>query len=371
MGRHTLKPQQIRSLRGALLVWYDRCARVLPWRLTEDPYSIWVSEIMLQQTRVAAVLDYYKRFLTCFPTLDSLAEASEDEVLTLWSGLGYYRRARMLHRTAQLVMAEYQGRLPENSIELRKLPGVGEYTSAAIASIAFGERIAAVDGNVLRVITRLAGFEKDTGITPAAFLAEANATAQRLIDIHRPGDFNQAMMELGATICLPTEPLCKGCPVHGFCGTRGEHPSVPRRKMLSKEVAYAFVSRRRRTKHGALKLEVLLQKRASDTSLMPGMWELPQLGAEGEQPAAPLLSVRHSITTTNYYVSIFESDAKHVRQAAGAEATRQWVYTLDLPQMPLTGLARKVLKRLKAWPGYSGATLPVLLPRAKLEEVVL
>lgn len=366
MSRHALKPQQIRDLRGSLLVWYDRHARALPWRLTEDPYSIWVSEIMLQQTRVVTVLEYYKRFLARFPTLASLAEAGEDEVLTLWSGLGYYRRARMLHRTAQLIMAEHQGRLPATFAELRKLPGVGEYTAAAIASIAFEERVAAVDGNVLRVITRLVGFEKKTAAAPAAFLAKARKTAQRLIDIHRPGDFNQAMMELGATLCLPADPLCRSCPVHSFCGTRGEHPTTPRKKMLSRQVAYALVVRKR-TKHGHLRTEVLLQKRGADTSLMPDMWELPQPSAGVELPESPLLSVRHSITTTNYYVSIFPLDVKHARQPEDAKATRQWVHALELPRMPLTGLTRKVLKRLKVWPGYSGAALPVLLPGARPE----
>lgn len=368
MSSHILKPQHIRDLRGILLVWYDRHARVLPWRVTEDPYSIWVSEIMLQQTRVAAVLDYYKRFMARFPTLESLAKAGEDEVLAVWSGLGYYRRARMLHRTAQLVLAEHGSKLPATSAELRKLPGVGEYTAAAVASIAFGEKIAAVDGNILRVVTRVGGLEKDPDLTAAAFLAKVRATAQRLIDKHRPGDFNQAMMELGATICLPVEPLCLGCPVHKFCGTRGEHPTTPRKKMLSKEVACAFVSRRRRTKHGSIKVEVLLEKRAADASLMPGMWELPEFSDEWPEP--PLLSVRHSITTTNYYVSIFAADAKQAKQAAGAESTRQWVHAAELPQMPLTGLARKVLKRLKVWPGYSGNSLPVLLPGARAGEHV-
>src|SRR5271156_5198617 len=189
---------------------------------------------MLQQTRVAAVLDHYASWMARFPTVEALAEASEDEVLAAWSGLGYYRRARFLHRGAKAVVAEHNGTLPRGATELRELPGIGAYTSAAIASIAFGEAVAVVDGNVGRVLLRQSGNgengansngDLESGADRLAFkAADIQKLASHLIDINRPGDFNQAMMELGATVCLPRNPLCLRCPVQRGCRTRGEHP---------------------------------------------------------------------------------------------------------------------------------------------------
>src|ERR1700742_3501221 len=192
-------PADVREMSAALLGWYAAHKRDLPWRATRDPYRIWVSEIMLQQTRVAAVLEHYRLFLAAFPTLKTLAAASEAEVLALWSGLGYYRRARMLHRAAKLVADEFAGALPRSAEGLLALPGVGAYTAAAVASIAFGEPVAVVDGNVERVLARVAGWSAAEN----GFATRVRTFAATLVDAERPGDFNQGMMELGATVCLP------------------------------------------------------------------------------------------------------------------------------------------------------------------------
>src|SRR5882762_3374081 len=190
-------------VRRALLRWYDEHRRDLPWRETGDPYRIWLSEIMLQQTRVAAVLDHYRIFLERFPNVQALAAASEDAVLAAWSGLGYYRRARMLRECAQHIVAEHRCRFPRSSKELQTLPGIGRYTAAAIASIAFAEPIAVLDGNVERVLQRLAGRSLTT--------KDLWQRAQSSLSQSRPADFNQAMMELGAMVCTPRQPKCDPC----------------------------------------------------------------------------------------------------------------------------------------------------------------
>ena len=316
-------------MQDALLAWYRRHRRDLPWRRTRDPYAIWVSEVMLQQTRVAAVLEHYARWMARFPTVQSLAEADEPEVLAYWSGLGYYRRAHFLHAGARAVLAERSGRLPRTAAELKKLPGIGDYTSAAIASIAFGEAVAVLDGNVERVLLRLEG--------PASGAA-LRARAAALLSPEHPADHNQAMMELGATVCLPRAPLCLSCPVQPWCRTRGEHPVAPRKAAVARTLAYALVER-----ESAGGLDVLLTQREASESLMPGMWELPVAHAAGEQ--APLLTVRHAITVHNYTVHIYRSSLEDARSETGV-----WVSTARLPLLPLTGLARKVLKRLQLWP---------------------
>src|SRR4051812_29993777 len=198
----------VRKFRAQLLAWYDRQQRPLPWRKTKSPYRIWVSEIMLQQPRVAVVIERYRQFLKRFPSLRSLADSRESQVLAAWSGLGYYRRARSLRKAAQVVVREHGGRIPSDVSQLKTLPGIGEYTAAAISSIAYGQPHAVVDGNVRRVLTRILG-------KPLSGTSSWKH-AQALLATERPGDFNQAMMELGATICLPT-PKCATCPVQDLC----------------------------------------------------------------------------------------------------------------------------------------------------------
>lgn len=309
-----LQPSSLGRFRRQLLRWYDREKRKLPWRDIRDPYRVWVSEIMLQQTRVAAVLAHYRRFLRRFPTVERLARARESAVLAAWSGLGYYRRARRLHQAARQVVQ--QGSFPATAAAWRELPGVGRYTAAAIASIVFGEPAAVVDGNVERVLQRLLGGGRH----------DPWEVAGTLLSRKRPGDFNQAVMELGATVCLPGEPACPACPVRRFCATQGRGPATATAARRRQKIAYALALR-----DGC----VLLRQRPPAASLMPGMWELPQPNG---RRGAPLFSLRHSITNTDFEVTV-----ARLRTAAGAHG--RWIRVSRLAALPLTGLARKILKR--------------------------
>jgi A/G-specific adenine glycosylase len=348
--------RKIAALRQRLLGWYAQHRRDLPWRHSRDPYAIWVSEIMLQQTRVAVVIDRYRAFLARFPTLVSLALADVQEVLALWSGLGYYRRARMLHKAAQFVASNLKGNLPAKAEDLRTLPGIGPYTAAAIASIAHNQRAAVVDGNVERVLCRLegwnsAGWDAPSRRSAGALKRRIEERAAQLVDPRQPGDFNQAMMELGATVCMPRNPTCLLCPVAHECKTRGEHKTSPRKPMLSREVAHALAVRTRRSrKPGCEIVEVLLEQRPASVSVMPGLWELPSL-REHHVPEAELrMTVRHAIMQINYYVrirSVFEADLKKLTVRNGR---RRWVPVDEAARMALTGLTRKVLKRAHLLP---------------------
>jgi A/G-specific adenine glycosylase len=332
-------------LRSQLLEWYALHRRDLPWRRTPDPYSIWVSEIMLQQTRVAVVVERYLAFLERFPTLLALAAASEQEVLALWSGLGYYRRARMLHKAAQFVAEHYQGKLPTASDALLLLPGIGAYTAAAIASIAHNEPVAVVDGNVERVLCRLSGWEGSSrGGGGAAVRRKVEILANRLVDPDRPGDFNQAMMELGATVCVPRSPLCEQCPITADCITQGEHKTAPRPCMVSREVGYAL-SVRGLEPTDPFAGEVLLEQRPTHLTVMPGLWELPALRDPDVPPTELRMTVRHAIMQVNYYVRIRTVFADHVEQLTVRGGDRCWVPLREAYAMALTGLARKVLSR--------------------------
>ncbi|HVR21671.1 MAG TPA: A/G-specific adenine glycosylase [Polyangiaceae bacterium] len=202
-------------IRRKLLGWYDRHRRDLPWRRSRDPYAIWVSEVMLQQTQVKTVLGHYARFLERFPTLSALAKARDADVLHAWQGLGYYSRARRLHAAARAVRQRHGGRIPHDRATLLELPGVGAYSAGAVASIAFGERVPVVDGNVVRVLTRLFALRGDPGRAPLK--ARLWELAAELVPVRRPGDFNQALMELGATVCSPRDPACERCPLAREC----------------------------------------------------------------------------------------------------------------------------------------------------------
>jgi A/G-specific adenine glycosylase len=333
------RPAVIRKFQQALLTWFDSHARDLPWRQNSDPYRIWVSEIMLQQTRVTAVLDYYARFLALFPSVAALAQAKEPDVLAAWSGLGYYRRAKMMHRAAMVVVDEHHGIFPRTAEELRKLPGIGEYTSSAIASIAFGEPVAVVDGNVERVLLRV--FPENGSLAPQAKWFRERAA--KLLDTQRPGDFNQSMMELGATVCLPQRPLCLHCPVQPFCKTRGEHQAPPPKKMRNRQIAYALL---RRDRPGIT--QVLLHQRPSSASLMPGMWELPEIEMLESDHKRVEVTLRHAITVTNYRVHVLRFSEQEARfRWPSWKNPQQWTKSSELSTLPLTGLTRKVLQRLQ------------------------
>jgi A/G-specific adenine glycosylase len=337
------------KLHRQLLLWYERNRRDLPWRHNPDPYAVWVSEIMLQQTRVAVVVDRYQAFMVRFPTMLSLALADEQEVLALWSGLGYYRRARLLHKAAQFVANQRGGSLPATAEELRQLPGIGPYTAAAIASIAHGEPVAVVDGNVERVLCRLHGWDavsRAGGSTLKRRIADA---AAQLVDPARPGDFNQAVMELGATVCLPRNPHCLVCPLSSHCKTRGEHKTPARPPMLSREIAHAL-SVRTGAHPGPANREVLLEQRPASLTVMPGLWELPVLRSANVPGEALRMNLRHSIMQVNYYVrirTVFEDDVNAMTVPGGI---RRWVPLGEAAAMALTGLARKVLTRARLLP---------------------
>lgn len=314
-----LSESGLRDFRRRLLRWYDQNKRDLPWRKTRDPYRIWISETMLQQTRVAAVLDYYQRFLERFPNVRMLAAAGVDDVLTAWSGLGYYRRARAMHESAKKIVEEHGGDFPRTSKALQTLPGIGRYTAAAIASIAFNEPVAVVDGNVERVLQRLAG----------GSLAKKDAWEQAslFLSCRRPGDFNQALMELGATVCLPRSPKCLVCPVSTLCRTRGELPAATPVVRRKREILYALNLR------GSA---ILLVQRPQDASLMPEMWELPEWTSPNGSHQT-VLTLRHSITVTDYTVRVLGDAAPLVKNS-------RWIERSKLPELPLTGLARKILR---------------------------
>ena len=255
--------RETESLSGLLLDWYYAERRILPWREDPTPYHVWISEIMLQQTRVEAVKEYYRRFLEVLPDVRALAEAGEQTYMKLWEGLGYYSRIRNMHKAAVVVMEEYGGRIPGNSKELEKLPGIGAYTAAAIASIAFGEAVPSIDGNLLRVFARMTCCSDD--IMKSAAKKQAEAWYKQIIPLDTPGDFNQAVMDLGATVCLPnTEPKCGLCPWADLCesnaaGTEREYPVriVKTRKSVEKLTVFLIddgsnIYLRRRPEKGLL-----------------------------------------------------------------------------------------------------------------------
>ncbi len=325
-----LSCQWVKSFRRNLLRWYDHSRRELPWRGIADPYRTWIAEVMLQQTRVPVVVGYYQRFLGRFPDVRSLARAPESAVLAAWSGLGYYRLARLLRRAAREIVRRRAGNLPENAAQWRELPGIGRYTAAAIASIAQGEAVAVVDGNVERVLGRLLGQPGAAGTHKIWW-----ELAETLLSHERPGDFNQAMMELGATLCLPGEPRCAQCPVARWCASRAGQ--APRRARATAEAAVPPMKRRRGEIAYTLALrdgQVRLRRRRASEKLMPGMWELPAAEMNGARPAAVL---KHSITTTDYRVLVF----------TGGTRAGEWVPRQRLSLLPLTGLTRKILKHFE------------------------
>jgi A/G-specific adenine glycosylase len=353
--------QRARDFRALLLRWYDLHARKLPWRESRDPYRVWLSEIMLQQTRVAAVTAHYQEFLRRFPTVEKLAAAREPSVLAAWSGLGYYRRARMLHAAAKAIVRELGGEFPTTAEDWGALPGIGRYTAAAIASIAFDQAAAVVDGNVERVLQRVSGKR------PAG--EELWQSAQRILDRKRPGDFNQAMMELGATVCTPRAPACLTCPVVTLCATRGETAgSAEPARQKKREICYALDcrlpdcrSKGRRSDDGREE-KVFLVQRPRDAQLMPAMWELPEiLPPASREEQVPRLSrsdelmagrqllftLRHSITVTDYTVQVW-------RQRAPRCARGMWVAAERLGRVALTGLARKILRKAALTPASIG-----------------
>lgn len=277
-----LEPQKL--LTEPLLVWYRANARDLPWRKHPTPYRVWISEIMLQQTRVSAVIESYQRFLAVLPTVDALAACEEDRLMKLWQGLGYYSRARNLQKGARQILERFGGRFPDTYEDIRSLSGVGDYTAGAIGSIAFGLPVPAVDGNVLRVFSRILADGSD--IAADNTKQRYRQMLQTLIPVHSPGDYNQALMELGATVCLPNgAPLCKQCPARNFCraSLEGMTDCFPvktpqkNRKILQREILFLFGPR-----------GVALRRRP-EKGLLAGLWEYPGTEGSVEEEFGPLL----------------------------------------------------------------------------------
>lgn len=321
-------------LRAALLRWYDSSKRDLPWRKNADPYRVWVSEIMLQQTTVAAVTPKYEAFLRRFPDIAALAGAEEDEVLAAWAGLGYYSRARNLRRAAQAVVAEHGGRFPSAEDAVLALPGIGRYTAGAIRSIAFGLPAPLVDGNVIRVFSRLFGL-KGRAKDPA-FAAKMWPLAARLVDPKRPGDWNQALMELGATVCAPESPSCGACPVSGSCVAFAKdlQDKLPlpekRREPVPVKWTCLWIE-----KDG----KVLLWKRSGKERLLKNLWGLPEMSTVPAKVGRILATASHTITHHALSVTL-----KKAELAGALPPEAKWVPKKDARNYLISSLWLKLLR---------------------------
>jgi A/G-specific adenine glycosylase len=324
-----LTESEIELFRSQLLHWFAQNKRDLPWRRTRDPYAIWISEVMLQQTRVAAVIPYYERFLSRFPDLQSLAEAPETDLLARWAGLGYYYRARNLQKAAQNALEA--GGFPPDYESIRELPGIGEYTAAAVASIAFNLPYPVVDGNVYRVMSRVLNDRTNIAAGPAR--KHFTVLAGSIMDPECPGDFNQALMELGATVCLPKKPLCLICPVAALCKARkaGVQESLP-----------VKIKARRTVEQTRLLLwieddgKVLLWQRPASARLMPGFWELPEPEhIPGAHIGLMLGQFQHGITFHNYCFQV------HISSVADVPETFKWIAMADLSKLPISTVLKK------------------------------
>ncbi len=357
--------------RRELLKWFGRCARKLPWRSQHDPYRVWVSEVMLQQTRVEAVVEPYGRFLEAFPSLAVLARADEAEVLARWSGLGYYRRARLLHAGARHVAATHRGRIPRMRSELESVPGIGSYTAGALLSIAFGQREAALDANVVRVLARLCALKDPRSRTGRA---EVGRVAAALVDCANPGDVNEALMDLGSALCTARVARCEACPLRRVCRAFASGDPVafagprPRKAPRRVQLACAVTSGDSR---------VLFLRRPRDEALLGGLWDLPTVELVGEadsQPAAatralrelirartgmmadvegPVAVVRHDIIGRKISASVYRARLAGARRRQLPEDARM-LELCEWPRVGLPALPVKILRMLGDDPSADG-----------------
>ena len=348
-----------RGERDALLAWYDANRRDLPWRRTRDPYAVWISEAMLQQTRVETVIPYWHRFLERFPDVATLASAELEEVYELWAGLGYYTRARNLSRAAQAVMQRFGGELPDDAEALRSLPGIGRYTAGAVASIAFDRQEPVVDGNVERVLARRLGLR--TNVKAPETAKQIWQEALQLARGTRPGDLNQALMELGATLCTPRSPRCDHCPWSASCSACavGDAEQIPRK------VPKAAVKKARAVAALVLRRGRALLVRRPAGSLLGGFWELPggeisrgetpkdALGARlAERLGLRLLELRaagvvkHTFTHRSLQLHLFAAAALPGRVRLDGYAKHRWMPLAELSGLHTSVLTRKALQRL-------------------------
>ena len=350
----------IQIIQASLTGWYQREKRDLPWRNTEDPYHILVSEFMLQQTQVKTVIPYYQRWLKSFPTAEVLAKAREPRVLKHWEGLGYYSRARNLHRSAKLMVKDFQGSVPDTWEEILKLPGVGRYTAGAVLSIAFNQKVPVLDGNVKRVLSRLFCL-KENGSSSASE-NRLWQIADKMLPSRLPGDFNQALMELGATVCLPKKPLCLLCPLHSNClakqnGVQERFPPAKVKSASKKiEVSAAVIHRNGKT---------YIQQRPQK-GLMGGLWEFPGGKIEkGESPEdcvireiteelgveikinEKIMTIKHCYTQFRVTLHVFNCTLKSGRIRATSCDQWKWVSPEDINKFPFPAANVKILKHLK------------------------
>src|SRR5208337_4182788 len=333
--------------------WFRRSARPLPWRKSGDPYAVWVSEVMLQQTQVATVIPYYQRFLAAFPTSADLARAPLERVLALWSGLGYYRRARHLHQAAKQLVRSFAGAFPQDYEEIRSLPGVGDYTARAVLSIAFDLPYTLLDGNVARVLSRLAALQGN--VHQLGFRRAVEAHLERLLSHRSPGNFNQALMELGQTLCLPRAPRCAACPVQNWCqGYKSGRPQLypqprPRRAAESRYLAAAILRRGPR----------VAMVRGLGEGLLDDLWNFPSAFGRSHAQALTCLrqkvagfgspslgdsiaEVRHGITYRSIRVHAYPAEISNLPRKRGL----RWFPVSRLQQAAISQLARKIAQRV-------------------------
>jgi len=355
MKRMKFMHQEEAAIRSALLAWFRQNARSLPWRKSRDPYAVWISEVMLQQTQVATVIPYYRRFLEAFPTVAGLARAPLERVLELWSGLGYYRRARHLHQATKEVVRRFAGVLPGEYAKIRSLPGIGDYTARAILSIAFDLPYALLDGNVARVLSRLAALKGN--IHQLGFRRAVAALLERLLSRRSPGNFNQALMELGQTLCLPRIPQCAACPVRGWCrGYRTGQPQLfpqprPRRAAESHYLAAAILRCGPR----------VAMVRGLDAGLLDDLWNFPSAfgrsrvealeglrdklagcGFPGLTLHDSVAELRHGITYRSIRVHAYPAEISDVSRKKGL----RWFPVSSLGQAAISQLARKIAQQV-------------------------
>jgi A/G-specific adenine glycosylase len=354
--------KELQALRKALTDWYRINQRALPWRETADPYAIWVSEVMLQQTQVTTVLPYYHNFLWCFPSLKSLAQTNLEQVLKAWEGLGYYARARNLHKAAGVVLNQHEGIIPQNWQDFRELPGVGDYIAAAVLSIAFGHPHPVVDGNVKRVLARMLAMETPVNQSPSNKIFQQ--TAAQLLDAQSPGRFNQAVMELGAMICRPFNPLCPACPVQAWCCAYQTNQISEFPKRIKKQappqyqIAVGVVFKKGR---------VLITRRKPD-GLLGGLWEFPGGKIKPRENAkaacireikeevnlavrvdSHLCRIHHAYTHFKIRMEVFCCQYVAGRVNLRGPVDHRWIKLDQLEKYPLPKANHKFLSQLKDW----------------------
>lgn len=359
MGGHGPDADQVAEVRARLLAWFDEHRRDLPWRGIADPYRTWVSEIMLQQTQVERVVAYFERFIASYPTVQALAEAPLEEVLRAWEGLGYYSRARNLHAAARVVAEEHAGRFPRTVAEARALPGVGEYTAGAILSIAYGLPLPAIDANAARVLARIFLVPGETH--EAAFRHAVREIAEVAIPANRPGDFNQALMELGALVCVAGQPGCLLCPVRELCAARAEGVEAQTPPPLTR-------SSRHERRIGAVVRDgdqVLVARRAEE-SYWAGLWEFPSLEWTAGGPQAALAAwlraavgveaevgprmaeVRYGIMDRRVDLAVYECRREGGRLHLREHAEARWLRPDELAALPMPSPHRRIAEMLVA-----------------------